>query len=250
MPKPRTLLVYPNPFHALDHEGQPAGVLSYEPTGDGATTFDERRFIGASLQHKMLSIAVQGTAQHSMQRTWFEYLDTPVEVPESPYYTMAIARGEIFAANEETAKRAGITNGYVKPEDLLERAKAEAIDAYERNLPHDDADPLAPDALVKFSFGPMKVATEARKKLEVDAKKLEADQKKIDDDARKAEEEGVKNRAKLRAERDKQNAEDDAARETAAKNEAAAAKVAADAATAAAAAVKKSTPSSFPKGGS
>lgn len=231
MLKPRTLLVYPNPFHALDHEGHPAGVLSYEPTGDGVKTFDSRRFIGASLQSHILDKAIEGTAQQTTQRTWFDYNDDPIEVPESPYYKHAIARGEIFAADAETARRAGISLSFVDPQTLLERAKAEAIDAYERNTPHEDLDPLAPDNLVNFSFGPMKGATEKRKLAAEAAKKAEEGQKKRDEDARKLEEQGVADRAKRRAERDASQKEDAAASSEAAKN-AATAKAAADAAAA------------------
>lgn len=248
--KPRTLLVWPNPFHALDHEGRPAGVMSYEPTGDGVTTFDSRRFIGASLQSHILEKAIVGTAQQTMQRTWFDYLDEPVEVPESAYYKHAIARGEIFAANAETAARAGISKQtFVEAGELLERAKAEAIDAYERNPPHEDVDGLAPDTLVKFTFGPMKDAMAARKVREADAKKAEEDQKKADEDARKLEEQGVKDRAARRASRDAESKKQAEAEAEAAKNEAAAKKVAADAAAKAAEAAnatKSAVPSMAP----
>lgn len=230
MIKPRTLLVWPNPFHALDHEGRPAGVLSYEPTGNGSTTFDSRRFIGADLKATILEKAIVGTAQQSMQRTWFEYLSEPVTVPESPYYKHAIARGEIFAADEETARRAGITLGFVEPGELLERAKAEVIDAYERNPPHEDLDGLAPDELVNFTFGPMKVATENRKKAEADAVKALEEQKKVDDQLRADEEKGIRDRAARRAERDDAVKKEALAAEAATKDEAAATKVAADAA--------------------
>lgn len=233
MIKPRTLLVWPNPFHALDHEGHPAGVLSYEPTGDGVKTFDSRRFIGATLQSKILEKAVEGTAQQTMQRTWFEFTEEVVEVPESAYYKHAIARGEIFAADEATARRCGIVQGFVEPAELLERARKEAVDAYERNPPHEDLDGLAPDELVKFSFGPMKEATEKRKLRDAEAKKAEEGQVKRDEDARLAEAKGVADRAAARAKRDEETAKaaaaEKAAAEEATKNEAVAKKVAEEA---------------------
>ncbi len=206
MIKPLTLLVWPNPFHALDHEGRPAGVLSYEPTGDGSRTFDARRFVGATLQAKITQKAIEGTAQQSLQRTWFEYLEEPTEVTATPYYKHAIARGEIFAANKETARLSGISLGFVEPGELLERARKEAIDAYERNPPHEDLDGLAPDELVKFTFGPMKEAVEARKKRDVETKKNDEGQKKRDEEAQALEKKSIAERADRRARRNAEEA--------------------------------------------
>lgn len=230
MIKSRTLLVWPNPFHALDHEGHPAGVLSYEPTGDGVKTFDARRFIGATLESRITAKAIEGTAQQSMQRTWFKYLDEPTEVPETPYYKHAIARGEIFAADAASAARAGITIGFVEPSVLLERCRKEAVEAYERNPPHEDLDGLAPDELVKFTFGPMTGAVEQRKLRDAEAKKLEEGQAKRDEEARAAEAKGIADRALARAKRDEEQKKEEAAKtasaEETAKNEAAVMKAA------------------------
>jgi hypothetical protein len=223
--------------------------LSFEPVGDGVNTFDSRRFVGASLQSRILEKAIVGTAQQTMQRTWFEYLDEPVEVFDTPYYKHAIARGEIFAANAETAQRAGISKAtFVEPGELLERAKAEAIDAYERNPPHEDLDGLAPDELINFTFGPMKDATAARAVLEAASAKAAEEQKKADADIRKLEEQGIKDRAARRAARDAEVKKSQVAADEAAKNEAAANKVAADAAAKAAAAANKSTNDGSRKG--
>lgn len=172
------LLVWPNPFHALDHEGHPAGILPVEPSGDGVKTFDDRAFVGARLNAEFTFKAIVGTAQASEQRSKFAYTDEPVEVPATPYYKHAIARGEIFAADDFSAKAAGISLGYVDPAELLERARAESIEAYERNPPHEDLDGLVPDDLLFFSFGPMKEAVAKRKKAADEIKKaVEAEQK-------------------------------------------------------------------------
>lgn len=197
------LLVWPNPFHTLDHEGRPNSVLPIEPTGDGRTTFDPRAFVGARLNANITQRALEGTAQQNMQRTWFEYEDVPTKVPNTAYYRHAIARGEIFAADEETAAKAGIVDTFVEADELLEAAKKEAIDAYERNPPHEDLDGLAPFLLTNFSFGPMKDAVANRKKLESEAKKREEIEKKAADKAAKEQEDALALRKKQREERDK-----------------------------------------------
>ncbi len=101
MPKKlNTLKVWPNPFHALDADGRPAGVLPYEPEGNGVTTFDARRFVGAMVDAEILQKFPPGDARQAVQRTWFKFQDDVSEVRCSPYYQHAIARGEIFAADK------------------------------------------------------------------------------------------------------------------------------------------------------
>ena len=177
MPK-RTLLVWPNPFHALDHEGRPAGVLPYEPEGNGVTTFDDRRFVGAQLKAEVLQKFPRGDAREPVQKTWFEFSDEPVTVKNTAYYAHAIARGEIFAADAESAMACGIDKSFLEPDVLLERARQEAIGAWKIQA-HEHHEDEAPELLTKFSFGPMKEAVAARKKEEIEAKKsaVEADKK-------------------------------------------------------------------------
>jgi hypothetical protein len=168
----RTLLVWPNPFHQLDAEGRPAGVLPYEPVGNGINTFDDRRFVGATLKAELIETFPRGDARTNVQRTWFEYFDEPSKVPATPYYKQAIARGEIFAADEESAKLCGITNSFLEPAPLLASAKAEALALWKRAA-HEDAEE-EPEALMSFSFGPMAEAVEARKKAAAEESKKAA----------------------------------------------------------------------------
>lgn len=153
MSKQRVLRVFPNPFHALDHDGYPACALPHEPVGDGVTTFDDRRFIGATLCAKMLQKFPQGSAQHSTQETWFEFSDEPTPILSSPYYKHAMARNEIIPADEESARVAGVA--FIEPAVRLEQLKREAIQAW-TNQNHEEHDDVPPEELLNFSFGPMK----------------------------------------------------------------------------------------------
>lgn len=182
MPK-QTLLVYPNPFHALDHEGRPACVLPYEPEGNGVTTFDDRRFVGANLKSEILEKFPQGDARESRQRTWFDFTAEAVRVRNTAYYQHAIARGEIFAADEESAKLCGIQQTFMEPGLLLEQARKDAIGFWAQQA-HDEHDAEAPKVLTEFSFGPMPEAVALRKKAEEDAKKdAEAEAKRSEEKA-------------------------------------------------------------------
>lgn len=190
----KTLLVWPNPFHAVDHEGKPAGVLPYEPVGNGVTTFDERRFVGALLKSEVLQKFPRGDARENVQRTWFEFADEAVRVPSTPYYKAAIARGEIFAADAPSAKLCGIVDSFLEPGPLLERARDEAIGELKR-MGHEGIEDEVFTALRAWAFGPMKEAVEARKKADAEAKKAaeKADAeakdaaKKVEDAKKKAE---------------------------------------------------------------
>lgn len=197
----KILRVWPNPFHSLDHEGRPNSIFPVEPKGNGVTTFDARAFVGARIKTEMTFVPITGTAQASQQKTWFEYEDEPSEVEDSPYYRHAIASGQLFAADETTATAAGIVQGYVNPDELLHRSREDAIEAYERNVPHDDLHEQAPDSLLFFSFGPMKEAVEKRKAA-VEAEKAKAAQlTKVDDQLAKEDADAEKKRQEVRATR-------------------------------------------------
>lgn len=173
----RTLLVWPNPFHALDHEGRPAGVLPYEPEGNGTTTFDDRRFVGAQLKSEITQRFPRGDARQSIQRTWFEFTDVAIRVKNTAYYSQAIARGEIFAADEESAKLCGIDKSFLEPGSLLERAREEAAGFWKQQA-HEHHDEDVPELLSKFAFGPMPEALAALKKADEEGKKAAAEAEK------------------------------------------------------------------------
>lgn len=158
MAKLQTLKVWPNPFHALDHEGVPCALLPYEPEGDGVTTFDDRRFVGAHLQAKITQTFQRGDARHAIQRTSVKYTNEEVTVRNTAYYAHAILRGEIFAADEASAKAVGIQK-FLPPGEGLQLEKEAAIGLWERAA-HEEHDGV-PEVLRSFVFGPMAGAKEA-----------------------------------------------------------------------------------------
>lgn len=164
MAKPRTLLVWPNPFHALDHEGRPHAILPFEAEGDGVSTFDDRRFVGATLTAEIvgpLPTAHPDETAVVTQRTTFVFGDEPTTVRNTAYYTGSLRRGELLAADEASANEAGLP--FVEPGKALESAR-EGAKASWAILAHEDHDDAPPEALTAFAFGPMPEAIAARKK--------------------------------------------------------------------------------------
>lgn len=176
------LKVFPNPYKQLDHKGRPSSVLPYEPEGNGITTFDARRFVGAQLKSKILQTFAPGDARQTVQDNWYEFGDEAVEVPDTPYYRRAILQGDLIAADPFSARRSGTK--FVEPKEILEKSKEGAIHHRRHVEAHDEIDlDLIPEEIGKHAFGPMTEAVEARK---VAAKEEE---KKVKAEAVKAEEE-------------------------------------------------------------
>lgn len=160
MPALRTLKVYPNPYKVYDHEGRPCNVVPFEPEGDGVSTFDSRKFVGAQLKVKVLKKFPEGDARQTEQENTFEYQDDPVTVRDTPYYREALRRGDLIAADAETARKLG--KKFVDPKKVLETEKAGAIHYYENIEKHDDTPEKAPDALRNHGFGPTKQPPEKK----------------------------------------------------------------------------------------
>lgn len=172
----RTLKVYANPYHQLDHLGRPSCVLPFEPEGDGVRTFDARRFVGATLKAKVLEKFPPGDPRQNVQENTFEFSDEPTTVKATAYYLGALRRRELIPADAETARYANVK--YVDPSELLEKLRAEAVLYWEKVEKHEETSEKAPDHLTGHSFGPMKdrvkkVAEEESKKKAEEAKKAE-----------------------------------------------------------------------------
>lgn len=150
----RTIKVYPNAYGALDSSGRPRAALPYEPTGDGVTTFDARRFVGATLKTKVLEKFPRGDARESVQENTFEFSDQETTLPATTYYLDALRRGELLPADEDTARTAGIK--FADPAELLEFKKKDACDVWAKRN-HAGCSDKVPECLAKHRFGPMKV---------------------------------------------------------------------------------------------
>jgi len=187
-----TLKVFPNPYKQLDHQGRPCSVLPYEPEGDGVTTFDARRFVGARLQVTILKTFAPGDARQMVQDNSFVFEDEAVDVPDTAYYRTAIRQGDLIAADKVTARKAGVV--FTEPKDVLERSQREAGEHWKNVHKHEDHDYEGepPKALTELAFGPMSATLESRKKRLEDAKKAEAEELKKAEATKKAEEERKK----------------------------------------------------------
>lgn len=138
MPIPQKLLsVLPNPWTYIDHKGRPAGRFHYEAT-DGVVP--DGRTIGSRIASaeeiqaaKIVKIAgfsfQLSAADHDIQ---IAYSDEPVTVPNTQYYRKAIARGDLIAANVNTATLSGIAaRDYESYAKHVESKRAEAVAAFD-----------------------------------------------------------------------------------------------------------------------
>lgn len=108
MPKPPpSLSVLPNPYAALDSDGEPAAAM---PRVDL-----KNLYIGASIDR----------ARTNEQKTKYLFdTKTEVRVPDLPTYRNALRSGDLLAADEATARAVGIA--FVPPAKALENAAAQA----------------------------------------------------------------------------------------------------------------------------
>jgi hypothetical protein len=102
----KRLRVYPNPFSAsLDHEGRPCGVYQADPDH-----YPGVRHIGATVKSRMVKKVGEGAAsQNSRYDVTMTYsMAAPTELVNTPHHRDAISTEQIIAADEATAKIAGI----------------------------------------------------------------------------------------------------------------------------------------------
>lgn len=120
MPAPNRLLVHPNPFAALDVDGNPAGAFQEE----GAPGV----YIGATLvtdgPEPPPGDVLSGAATPPTRRFLFEAGE--VSVPATSHYLYALRTGELLPADERTAREAGIAK-FVPHEEALKAARKRAI---------------------------------------------------------------------------------------------------------------------------
>jgi hypothetical protein len=135
----QTLLVYPNPFAAFDKNGVPCGVCPRDPDADAG---GPGHFVGARIDSTNTKVlqdfralnarrygAAMGAkaAAHEirspLQATFYEYMGVascdpelgtklatkePIEIPTTKFYKDRLREGALLAANQDTAKAAGL----------------------------------------------------------------------------------------------------------------------------------------------
>lgn len=122
--------VYPNPYCHLDHEGEPQGVYPDDPD----ISAGDRRWVGATLdldRTKVLEVFKRDDPRHGSQvapaqTTKFRFETAPVMRPMSKHYRDGIRTGCLVAADEVSAKFAGIKD-FIPPEKALARERERAI---------------------------------------------------------------------------------------------------------------------------
>lgn len=147
-----TLRVYPNPFAALDHEGQPVGTYPFDPTHAGGS----RRWVGASIDKspstdgkpktrgiaqpwdRGTTLTARGPKGQLITRRAYSAPDvricwahdlSPQTLPLLPHYLAGLRHGGalagLLAADAATASAAGIP--FVTPQQALHAAAGAAI---------------------------------------------------------------------------------------------------------------------------
>lgn len=165
--KPRTLSVFANLYSHVDEQGRPQGALPWDPHGHNP----DRGWVGARLeavQIKPARTVKVGNAVLTLEEAEYErtlvFDHEPTTLPETPYYLAALRRGELVAADEATAKMAGLK--FVDPEKALADAKIAAITLWKQQA-HEYHGGDVPEALTGALHG--KALGDARAKAAKDA---------------------------------------------------------------------------------
>jgi hypothetical protein len=152
MIKPKTFLVFPNPWGiapnsiTIDGTGRASGHFPTDPVEDGSN----RKWVGVRLDQQRTKLTAdpkdyKDGSRSIPQTTVYSFLglsgeevtaaklakQSPVKIPATRYYRQAIATGQLVAANEETALACGARK-YEKPADALARFEKDAVDAYNK----------------------------------------------------------------------------------------------------------------------
>ncbi len=133
-PRPRSkalLLVYPNPYSALDHEGMPNGIVRFDPIHGAAGALD---FIGANATfktEKRKDAKGKPLGPHDapevrpLRTRIIEYDLVPHRLPHTDYHVRQISSGDLIPVDEATARICGVP--FVPPVEAFKAAKAQAI---------------------------------------------------------------------------------------------------------------------------
>ncbi len=130
---PQTLRVLPNPYCALDADGDPAGAVPRVDLTNTAT-IERRNRQGRTVKTQvptltvLLCAAVAPVPAGKSAKVKYAFESDPATVPDCVEHRGYLRRGEAFAADEATAKLVGIE--YVEPDFALELAKERAANEF------------------------------------------------------------------------------------------------------------------------
>lgn len=121
---PKTLLVMPNPFSAIDHKGRPAGAFPMEDENPALPAF---RHVGATKR-------IHADAGDHLGDLVWDFATEPVRILNTQHHkhgvmhATTIEGAQLIAADIETAKECGIAPGDFKPwKEIQEATKKAAL---------------------------------------------------------------------------------------------------------------------------
>jgi len=128
----QTLKVVPNPYGAIDHNGQPCcAVMCHqgEHVPRGTIRYVGANIVDAAIVRPAVEVSIGGVVHQTQpadhEIVW-EFSAEPVDVPNIPYYVEHITRNaDLIAADVTTAKLCGISQ-FVEPSKLLAQSKEAA----------------------------------------------------------------------------------------------------------------------------
>ena len=164
----KLLLVIPNRYIHLDHNGRPAGAVVQDAGPDarpGRPRYIGARFAAQTVDEKRSDIPNLNLPK---QDSWMVYDEAPSKVLDTDHHRNALRTGELFAADEATWRTVFSGKPFVPAATLLAAARAEAIEEWKREHGGDlpsfaielDAAPASPPSTTTDPSTPVGVAAE------------------------------------------------------------------------------------------
>lgn len=118
----RFLNVLPNPYHALDDLGEPAGLCHVDPLVNPRREFVGARLVSAEVIDSFKAGDLRNPRQYN---TWAFDTVNPTRVERTDYYIEKLRGGELIAFDEQTSKEAGFPR-HNDPQSVLSVAMLDA----------------------------------------------------------------------------------------------------------------------------
>lgn len=134
----RKLLVFANPYSAIDHEGLPSGSFPADPVHmAGNLGWAGARIDAANTKVHQHADAKRHpqfdrSSDRSLPQTtrWaFHDLAEPIELPDTPHYRMGLRCGDLVPGDAYTSAAAGLVS-HRDPVSVLAEKRANAIEAF------------------------------------------------------------------------------------------------------------------------
>jgi len=159
---PKILKVIVNRYAHIDHLGRPAAAVILDVPGAPA---GRPRYVGATFKASVVTDEQRSAIPNlnkPKQDSWLEYVDGPVDVLDGDHHRMCLRTNEMFAADRATWRLVFPGDKeFVPGEELLSRARTEAIEEWKRE--HDGEEPsfVAAEAALAASKAPVVESTPA-----------------------------------------------------------------------------------------